>query len=387
MHETIGSMLSEIAGQGKLFESSRDDIVRQCREVLASIDLSQIEKVYIVGCGDSFYAGNNCKDLFLKYSGLHTEVWQALEFSGYTCEYEVNEKSLVICISNSGKVARTIESAIRAKNKGAVTVGYTGKKDSPLADATDYQVFTTVPQFNPDLVIPGTYSYTASMIALVCMALVLGEKRGVLKETEFDELCEYIKKLGNCVKPTVDACEPIIERYTDMYLGEAGPLQMKMLHFLGSGPNWGNAQYAAEKMLETAAFDAICQGIEEWAHTQFFTTRPGVHTVILAPRGASRRRILEVTQAVTVIDGKKIIIGEDGDEELRRAADIYLPIIGMEDIDESFSPLLYAIPIALLSMNLGRVLNKQAFSFDRPWVMEENLRQIWGSKITLERLA
>lgn len=380
MHETIQLMLEEIASQGNLFDASREDLMIQCRSLIKEIGADRIKKVYIAGCGDSFYAGINCRDLFLKYASLHTEAWQALEFSRYVCNYEVDESSLVICISNSGKVSRTVECAIRAQEKGAVVIGYTSNKESPLAKACSYQVFTTVPQYQ-NIHIPGTFSYGASMMGLVCMAIALGEARGALSGSQVTELCDYIHKLGQCVKPTVEACSPMIERYTDIYLGEDSPLRVKLFHFVGSGPNWGNAQYASEKMLESARFDAVCQGTEEWAHTQYFTTRVGTHTVILAPRGESRERAIEIMQAVTVMDGKKIVIGEDSDQELRRSADIYFPICGMENIREEFSPLIYPIPIALLSMHLGRVLGAQAFGFDKPWILQENLRQIWESKV------
>ena len=384
MSTAMELMFEEIKAQGQLFLSGREKLTAQCREILDSIDVNGINKIFIAGCGDSFYCGVNARDLFLKYTGIHTEAWQALEFSRYVCPYEVDEHSLVICISNSGKVSRTIESAMCAGKKNAVVVAYTGNREGPLAKACRYHVITEVPKFNRDYVLPGTYTYTASMMSLVCMAISLGQRRGYITEEQEKDAYDYLCELEKAIVPTVEADDRIIEKYMAAYVSPAVPEPVKLFHFLGAGPNWGTAQYAAEKMLESAAFDAVCQGTEEWAHTQYFTTRRTTHTVILAPRGRSRDRAMEITEAITVMDGKKIIIGEDADAELRRKADIFIPICGAKNIREEFSPLLYMIPIGLFSMHLSRVLNAQAFSFDRPWVQEENLRQIWESRISTD---
>ena len=173
-----------------------------------------------------------------------------------------------------------------------------------------------------------------------------------------------------------------IRKYIEVYFKEENPFQVKMFHVLGEGPNWGTAQFAVMKLLEAAGFDSIAQGIEEWAHSQYFTTRPSTHTIVIAPYGESHERALEILGAVTVKDGKKIVIGEETDETLRRAADIYFPIAGLEQTKEEFSPLVYAIPLELLAMHISDYLGRSGFDFEnKPWVREENFRQIFGSKI------
>ena len=128
--------------------------------------------------------------------------------------------------------------------------------------------------------------------------------------------------------------------------------------------------------------DVENDGHEEWAHSQYFTTRPSTHTIVIVPRGESHERALEILGAVTVKDGKKIVIGEETDETLRRAADIYFPIVGLKQIKEEFSPLVYAIPLELLAMHISDHLGRSGFDFEnKPWVREENFRQIFGSRI------
>ena len=193
---------------------------------------------------------------------------------------------------------------------------------------------------------------------------------------------DYIAELGKAMKATVESNFDLIRKYINVYMEAENPNRIKIFHILGSGPNWGTAQFGSMKLLEASGFDSVPQGIEEWAHAQYFTTKPGTHVVVIAPRGESRDRAMEVLQAVTVMDGKKIVIGEENDDELARSADIYFPIVGLDNIKEEFTQLIYPIPLEIMALHMGDALGVQAFEFDqKPWRKSENFRQIFGSKI------
>lgn len=372
-------MVEEITGQAKLFELCAGELRQQAKEILGR-HKGQINRVYITGCGDSYHAGIACRDIFIKYAKIHTEVYQALEFSRYICQNEVDEHALVLSISSSGKVARSTECALRAKEKGALSVGITSNASGRLAAAAQETLLVTI----PDVVglAPGTQSYVASQLALICMAAALGEAQNALTTQQADEIFDYIKQLGVAMKQTVEANFELVRKYVDAYYDEACPQKIKIFHIAGSGPNWGTAQFGSMKLLEASGFDSVPQGVEEWAHTQYFTTRPGTHVIVLAPRGESRERAMEILQAVSVMDGKKIVIGEEGDDELARCADIMLPICGMENIKEEFTPLIYPIPLELLALHISERSGVPAFEFEsKPWRKAENFRQIFGSKI------
>lgn len=381
MSSSIEFMAQEIASQADLFESSADDIMAQCKAIMSKHNFSsKINRVYITGCGDSYFAGIACHDIFMKYTKIHTEVYQALEFSRYLCDYEVDEHCLVLAVSSSGSVARTAECVLRAAQKGALSVAVTSNTKSRLAQVSPEQVIVNIPESVGFA--PGTQSYFASLIALICIALALGEQLGTIDENKSKEIVQYIYEIGKAMKKTVDVCDVLAKKYIKAYGSDEGPQKIKMFHVLGSGPNWGTAQFGTMKLLEAAGFDSVPQGIEEWAHSQYFTTRPGTHTLIVAPKGESRERALEIMQAITVMDGKKIVIGEEDDEELARWADIYFPICGISNMIEEFTPLIYQIPIELIALHLCEIQSVPSFEFEaKPWRKIENFRQIFGSKI------
>jgi glutamine---fructose-6-phosphate transaminase (isomerizing) len=381
MGKSMEIMAEEIAAQAKIFELFGTDVMRQVSEVFQKTGLaSKINRVYLTGCGDSYYAAIACRDFFVKYAKIHVEVYQAIEFSRYVCPNEVDEQSAVISISSSGRVARTVECALRAKEKNAFSIGITSNPESRLAEAANEKIVVQIP--NVVGVAPGTQSYIASQLAIICFAVALGKERGVLCDAEVTSIFTYISEMGKAMRLTVEKNFTLIQKYIQVYSAPENPNKIKIFHLLGSGPNWGTAQFGSMKLLEASGFDSVPQGVEEWAHSQYFTTKPGTHTVVLAPKGGSRDRALEILQAVTVMDGKKIVIGEENDDELARAADIYLPICGMDNIKEEFSQLIYPIPLELIALHLSEVSGIQAFEFDqKPWRKAENFRQIFGSKV------
>lgn len=374
-------LAEEISAQAKVFELYGKDIIEQVNNIFDKTDLaSKIERVYITGCGDSFHAGLACRELFNKYTKMNVEIYQAIEFSRYICPSVVDDKAAVLSISSSGRVARTVECALRAKEKKALSIGVTSNPESPLAKTAMESIVVKIPDVVG--VAPGTQSYIASQLAIICFAIVLGERRGVITEAEAAEIFDYISELGNVMRETVNTNFELIKKYIRAYSNPEDPNRIKIFHILGSGPNWGTALFGSMKLLEASGFDAIPQYTEEWAHTQYFTTKPGTHVIVLAPKGESRGRALEILQAVSVMDGKKIVIGEEGDEELERAADIYLPICGMKDIKEEFTQLVYPIPLEIIALHMVEALGIQPFEFEtKPWRRAENFRQIFGSEI------
>ena len=381
MAKSIEIMAKEIAAQAKVFELFGPDIIEQVKNIFIKTDLAaKIDRLYITGCGDSYLAGLACRDMIVKYAKIRVEVYQALEFSRYICPNEVDEKAVVLSISSSGRVARTIECALRAKEKNALSIGITRDAESKLAQTANENIVVQIPDSVG--VAPGTQSYIASQLAIICFAVVLGLERNVINHEEADQIFDYIAEMGSAMKLTVEGNFELIKKYIDTYTDENNPNRIKIFHILGGGPNWGTAQFGSMKLLEATGFDSVPQGIEEWAHSQYFTTKPGTHVLLLAAKGESRDRALEVLQAVSVMDGKKIVIGEAGDDDLARAADIYLPIVGVENIKEEFSQLIYPIPLELIALHLSDVLGVAPFDFvSKPWRKAENFRQIFDSKI------
>ncbi len=367
-------MLDEIRSQQEYLLSCYREGLEQADRLLKSSEEISIDKIYITGCGDSFYAGTVCKMFFSKYAGVSTEVYQALEFSRYIWP-EIEENSLVVGISSSGEVARTIECLKRAKKAGARTVAITADPNSRLARAADSVIEVKIPSSYGKL--PGTRSYMGSVASLMGLAAVIGIIKEFITRDDAVRIENIMENISGAIAETIEInlteIESIIENEN-----------IEQIQLAGSGPNLGTAEFGAMKILEAAGLNSSVQGTEEWAHTLYFTAGRGTCVFFIAPEGNSFDRTIEIIPAVKTVDGTAIVITEERKAETFSSADYILRIRGVANLPEEFSGLLFIIPLEILAYKLAVSLNATPMGFeDNPAKKKENFRQIRESRITV----
>src|SRR5260221_8502196 len=167
-------MREEIAMIPKLLAEQLEMLASPLRSLAYELNTGGMEHLYLVGCGDSAFAGAATALAFQKHAGIHAEGVHALDLARYRVRY-LPERSAVVCISFSGRVGRTIEAAIQARRFGHRVLALTGNPDSPLAsEATDI-ITLSVPTLGYS---PGTSTYLAILGALLELAVGWGEERG-----------------------------------------------------------------------------------------------------------------------------------------------------------------------------------------------------------------
>ena len=211
-------MREEIKAQSKLFTGYAPALYEKAVTLLKEELNSPVERIYITGCGDSFFAGMEFQDLFYEWTGVEAFAVHALEFSRYVCPKHVSGKTLVLSISASGKVTRTIEAAARAKEAGGHSIAITSNAETPLAKAAGRSLEVTIP--NNISLAPGVRSYAASQVSLICLALGLSKVKGTLDDgiNQNMELCDRFsgesgrsdrKNRGNRLRIRRSLCKPV----------------------------------------------------------------------------------------------------------------------------------------------------------------------------------
>ncbi len=109
----VDMMREEIAMIPKLLAEQHETLAASLRVLASELTAGGIKHLYLVGCGDSAFAGAATALAFQKHAGIHAEGVHALDLARYRVRY-LPEQSAVLCISFSGKVGRTIEAAIQA---------------------------------------------------------------------------------------------------------------------------------------------------------------------------------------------------------------------------------------------------------------------------------
>ncbi len=326
-------------------------------------------RVYLVGCGDSWYSGMATRLAFEACAHISTEALEAMEFSRYLVDY-APPGSLVVATSNSGRVARTIEAVKRARARGLHTIALTSGLDSAIAQSAEY-VFDL--GYAERRFGPGTSSYMASMLTAYVLAIYLAQRGGKMTDGAGGAMLTRISNLADAMQATIDAVSPLMKE-----LAQRVPFESKIA-FIGAGPNYGTAFFSMAKVIEAARHNTIGQELEEWAHEQYFVTDENTFTFVLAPRGAGLDRAREQLRAVRDMGSYAIVACEEDDHETQALADLSLPIYGQPD--EILSPLLYCIPAELFAFHFASQRNFTMLGFDDAKRKQVNFRQIFESQI------
>ncbi|MBA2528984.1 MAG: SIS domain-containing protein [Euzebyales bacterium] len=363
------NMRRGIDGQADLLRTAPQALYAELREVLPGPAPSRL---YLVGCGDSHYCGIAARWAIESWTGLSSEALESLEFSRYAVRTAPAD-ALVVAVSNSGEVARSVECLKFAQQQGIPTLGVTYNPDGRLARFSDSVLRYDYRDVGFG---PGTMSYLASVLALMVTGLRVAELNGAMDVAAVEHQLEVIADLGAAMEATVKACElPARE------LGERMQ-EHDDIFLVGGGPNYGTALFAMAKMIESSRHNSVAQELEEWAHEQYFVCREGTWTVVFAPQGAAVDRAREQLRAVRDVEGMAVVACDADDEETAALADVALPVTCGGD--ELLSPLLYCAPAELLAYHFAVRNGKVMLGFDDAHRKQVNFRQIFDSNIPSE---
>ena len=265
MKEVISSaMRDQVFSLPELMRSQYADLEPKTRNVLTTPEIFDIQHIILVGLGDSYAACLAMKPIFETLTGKRTECLNALDLSRF---YEKKflggapHDPLVIAVSNSGKVARMGEALMRVRKYGAFVLGVTGNSEAILAQNSDRVLKLDIPKF-PSA--PGTRSYEVSLMALLLLAIRIGEVRG---RYTMDQAKAYRKD----ILAQADMLEKMLPEM-DEKVFDLASLWKDMHHFdfVGAGFDYATAWFGKAKAFEATGDFATDTNMEEWLHLNFF---------------------------------------------------------------------------------------------------------------------
>lgn len=337
-----------------------DNLVRRIQETFPTAKCRKIERIYVTGCGDSHHAAINSEMAFEQLAGLPCEAQTAMQFGRYGASFLPDTgqgSNLVIGVSVSGQVSRTIEALELGRKAGAVTAALTGDRKAPLAGTADLLLEAAVPPLPDELrgaVVPGTRSYIASQLALYLLAVHLGQERGVLTKTAANRLRRELVLMADLVEETIAS--------SDALAGQAARswLDADTFVYCGSGPNYGSALFSAAKLLEASGDTAVGQDTEEWAHLQYFARQVPTPTFIISAGQRDVDRAVEIAIAAKAI-GRRLAIITPAGAPLADTAEGVIVFILNDAVRECFSPLVTSIPAILFAAYRSQLLGEPYF--------------------------
>lgn len=336
----LSRMAVELEGAGPAGAQVWPDI----RATASGIPAREYRAIILTGCGDSYYAALALRGLIESASGLPTFAQPAMEAVGFPSVL-ADERALLIGISVSGKVERTIQAVSEHRRRGGATVSISAHGDSDLAQAADAAIQTGL-RGTPGPV-PGTVNFVGSMLGLVAVAAELASRRG----SEWLEDAAVVNALA--------AIAEMVMR--DSHVAEREALALTPPFFsIGSGPDLGLAWFGVAKFIEAASTVGVAQDIEEWAHEQFFTTHPGSTVFVHATSPGIHARARRVAASVVKVGARLVTIAPEPLELADEQHWTLPPVV------QPLRPLVAWVPMTMTALAYARVAQRHPFGIDLP---------------------
>ncbi len=299
--------------------------------------LRKLEKIIIVSCGTSYYAGLVGECMLEEYAGIPVEVEYASEFR-YRKQL-LDERVAVLAISQSGETADTLAAIREAKERGALTLGVVNSVGSTIARETDAGVYNHA---GPEIGVASTKAFTSQLSILALLTLQLGRQRGmsfVMGQRIAKEMDKIPKLIESILKQTEE-----INKIAKKYLSYNNFL------YMGRKYNMPIAVEGALKIKEISYVHAEGYPTGEMKHGPIALIDEKFPSMFIVPQDSVYEKNISGMQEIKARKGKIIAIATVGDEEIKKIADdvIYIP-----KTLEMLTPLLSVIPLQLFAYYVG----------------------------------
>ncbi len=300
---------------------------------LSDEELGQFNRIIITACGTSWHAALIGEYMLEEMARIPVEVEYASEF-----RYRnpiVDERTLVVAISQSGETADTLAAIKEAKRRGARTLGLVNVVGSTIAREVDGGLYLRA---GPEVGVASTKAFTSQVGALALLTLRLARLRhlSVLEGREFIHALQRIPVQIQSILDRADAVETLAKQFHTA----------TNALYLGRGVNFPVALEGALKLKEISYIHAEGYPAAEMKHGPIALIDENMPVIFIAPKDAVHSKIVSNIEEVKARGGKVIALITEGDTEIQRLADATFPIPETIDL---LSPLLTGIPLQLFS--------------------------------------
>ena len=188
-------MLKEIFEQPKALRDTISPRLRDGKITLDGVELSAeylhgLRKIYLVACGSAYYVSVLAKYIIEKNCRIPAEAMMASEFR--YCDPVVDEKNLVIFVSQSGETADTLAALREAKSRGAHTLAIVNVVGSAIAKAADQVIYTWA---GPEIAVATTKAFSTQLAVVYLLAMQMAKTLGTMSDEQYAALVEGLEQL------------------------------------------------------------------------------------------------------------------------------------------------------------------------------------------------
>jgi glucosamine--fructose-6-phosphate aminotransferase (isomerizing) len=297
-------------------------------------DLGNIDKIFIVACGTAYHAGIVGKHVIERLTRIPVEVDIASEFR-YR-DPMVDERTIVIIISQSGETADTLAALRESKKRGARIIAITNVVGSSVSRETEDVLYTWA---GPEIAVASTKAYSTQLVSLYMLALKMALEKGTVDREEAVEIMRELKQLPEKAQRIIGGEQKIKElayqysKWDDVF-------------FIGRGLDYAVALEGSLKLKEISYIHAEAYPAGELKHGTLALITKGIPVISLVTQEQLYEKTLSNIKEVEAREATVIAVAMEGDENITKNANhvIYIP-----RTIPFLTPVLTVIPLQLFA--------------------------------------
>jgi len=336
-------MQKEIFEQPVVVAQTLSSYIRPLEQTVAlpqmDFDLSAIDRITIVACGTSYYAGMVAKYWFETFARVPVDIDVASEFR-YR-DPVLQPGGLALFISQSGETADTLAALRHCKAQGQTIAVVVNVPTSSMAREADLLLPTHA---GPEIGVASTKAFTCQLAVLAALAAHLALRKGKLSAEEEREIVRHLIEAPAALNAALAHDEDI-----SAMAHLVAPARDVL--YLGRGPDYPLALEGALKLKEISYIHAEGYASGEMKHGPIALIDEAVPVVVLAPSGPLFEKTVSNMQEVRARGGKVVLISDA--EGLAEAGEGCLATIEMPKVHPLIAPLVYAVPVQLLAYHVA----------------------------------
>jgi glucosamine--fructose-6-phosphate aminotransferase (isomerizing) len=296
-------------------------------------------RVELVACGTASYAAMVGARAIQELTGLPARVTVGSEF-----RYDpppLDEKTLVIAVTQSGETADTIAPTRLAREQGCPIIAVTNTLGSAITREADAVLFL---QAGPEMAVAASKTFVTQVTTLVVLAAGIAKLRGTLTDAAESELVAALRALPAGAERALEINDPTSERLARRYVNSRGFM------FVGRGASYPTALEGALKLKEISYVHAEGYPAGELKHGPISLLDAECPLVAVATRSSTYDKLISNVMEGRARDARVIAVATEGDEGIGRIAD---DVCWVPDTHEMLSPVLAIIPLQLFAYHVA----------------------------------
>jgi len=327
VRDTIAGRLQEQQGDVYLEDLGYDDAT-----------LQTVQRMVIVACGTSWHAALTGKFLIEGHCRIPVEIDIASEFR-YRSPV-IDEKTLVMVISQSGETADTLAALREAKKLGAMNLAICNVLDSSIARDAAGVIYTHA---GPEIGVASTKAFVTQLTALYLFTIRFGRAIGRLNVPQGQQMIADLKKVPELLEQALKL-NAQTEKIARQYMNARDFL------YLGRGRNFPIALEGALKLKEISYIHAEGYPAGEMKHGPIALIDEHVPVVVLVPKNSTYEKTVSNMEEVIARSGRVIALCSKGDHEVQEKAETTLEL---PELSDDLDPILLSVPLQLLAYHIA----------------------------------